>query len=371
MPDHRFWTRLGVLMGVAGGLLLAGWLGVGRQPPPAQRTITPLLMGTTSRLIAVGPADQLDAALQAALAELWRVESAMSTYDPGSELSRLNRAAAGKPVALSPATLEVLAAAGTLHAQSQGAFDATIKPLAELWAEAGRRNEPPRPEELAAARKLVGFENLSLLPGAAVKSDSGVSVSLDGIAKGYGIHRAILAMRQYPLVGGLVDVGGDVECFGRPAADSVWRIGVQHPRSGGQLGVLHLGGAGHDTVAVCTSGDYRRYVTIGGRRLSHILDPRTGWPAEHAAGVTVVGPNAIDADGWATACAVLGPDDGLRLLANQPGLQALWALQDESRSDRASDAGGNNRAPLTIRMSEGFRRYLVVEDNARRLPALW
>lgn len=362
MPDHRFWKRLTVLMGVTSGLLLAGWLGVGRQHLPAQRTITPLLMGTTSRIIAVGPADQLDAALQAALAELQRVEAAMSTYDPDSELSRLNRAAAGEPVALSSATLEVLAAAGRLHAQSQGAFDATIKPLADLWAEAGSRDQPPRPEELAAARALVGFENLSLLPGAAVKSDSGVGVSLDGIAKGYGIHRAILAMRQYPLVGGLVDVGGDVECFGRPAADSVWRIGVQHPRSGGQLGILQLGGAGHDTVAVCTSGDYRRYVTIGERRLSHILDPRTGRPAEQAASVTVVGPNAIEADGWATACAVLGPDAGTRLLASQRGMQALWALENGTRADPASDNGQHNLAPLTIRMSEGFRRYLFVPD---------
>jgi thiamine biosynthesis lipoprotein len=290
-----------------------------REPGFPSRSAAPLVMGTTCRLVVVGPAGpldagQLDGALLAARRELEAVERRMSTYDPDSELSRFNRSPIGQPMPLSPPTLEVLRAAAQLSRQTGGAFDVTMRPLGLLWREAGQRDQLPDSEELKRVRTQVGFQHVSLDADAASRQIAGLEISLDAIAKGYAIHRAIQAMQRFPLAGGLVDVGGDIECFGRPADAEYWRIAVQDPRSNGRLLTLRLGGPDCPPIAVCTSGDYQRFVTIRGHRYSHILDPRTGYPVERAASVTVIGPDATRADGWATALSVLGPDEGLRML---------------------------------------------------------
>lgn len=305
--------------------------------------MAPVVMGTTSRLVAVGPRDRLQAALAAAREELDRVEAAMSTYDAGSELSRLNQAGAGVEVPLSAATREVLAEARKVSERTGGAFDVTVRPLMRLWRESAERGRLPEPEELEAARGKAGLENLVLGPTSARKRIDGLEISLDAIAKGYAIHRAVDALRRHGLTGGLVDVGGDIECFGRPLGQQNWKIAVQDPRSDGHLVTLRLGGA-QPGRAVCTSGDYRRYVTIGGRRYGHILDPRTGRPAEAAASVTVIGPDAFRADAWATALSVLGPDEGLDRLPPGDDWQALFFIE--------------NRSGVTLRKSEGFEDYV-------------
>ena len=170
-----------------------------------------------------------------------------------------------------------------------------------------------RSGELAAARSHVGAEKLQLEAHRVRKTVPGVEITLDAIAKGYAIHQAVLKMQQFGLVGGLVDVGGDIECFGHPLQGNSWRIAVQHPAADAHLLVLECQ-PDNGTVAVCTSGDYRRFVELNGQRYSHIIDPRTGQPARTASSVTVIGPTAPLADGWATACSVLGPQDGTRLL---------------------------------------------------------
>ena len=171
----------------------------------------------------------------------------------------------------------------------------------------------------------------------------GVEVTLDAIAKGYAIHRAVQALQRFDLLGGLVDVGGDIECFGRPLQAEAWRIALQHPAADTQLLVLNcLPREG--TLAVCTSGDYRRFVLIDGQRYSHIMDPRSGQPARAATSVTVVGPDAVSADGWATALSVMGPQEGLPRLPTEAGLEALLVSgpPDVPRLDQ----------------TPGFRRYV-------------
>jgi thiamine biosynthesis lipoprotein len=268
----------------------------------------------------------------------------MSTYDSGSELSCLNRAATGERVPLSGSTVEVLEEARRLSERTGGAFDVTVRPLMKLWESSARRDRVPSAAELKTARRRMGLENLDLGPDSATKHLEALEISLDAIAKGYAIHRAVEAMRGHGLTGGLVDVGGDIECFGRPLDGRAWRIAVQHPRSADRLLTLELGGQ-LPGRAVCTSGDYRRYMTIAGRRYSHIIDPRSGRPAEAAASVTVIGPDAFQADGWATALSVLGPNQGLARLPVGNDWQALFVI-DEA-------------AGVAIRKSNGFDRYVA------------
>ncbi len=248
------------------------------------------------------------------------IEARMSTYIELSELSRLNAAPAGEAVKLSPDTLAVLRLAKELHGRTGGAFDATCLPVFKLWARAGKVRRLPTDAEVAAARSAGGWDKIELLDGAARKTIDTAGIGLGGIAKGYAIDRAIEAMRAATCSGGLVDVGGDIRCFGLSPRGGLWRVAVRDPFGTGSdafLGTLELTG-----LAVCTSGNYERYTEIGGKRYSHIIDPRTARPVDLAPSVTVVAPTAAVADGWATALSVLGPK-GLDLLAPDSGIEAM------------------------------------------------
>ena len=154
----------------------------------------------------------------------------------------------------------------------------------------------------------------------------GMKVDLGGIAKGYAIDEAVKAMQKGRAAGGMVDIGGEVRCFGSPPADqNNWRIGLQNPAAAKDvmntskpLLTLRLTDA-----AVATSGNYHRFVTIGGKRYSHIVDPESGHSSENLASVTIICPSAIDADALSTAVAVMGKEKGLVLIGQMPGAEAI------------------------------------------------
>jgi thiamine biosynthesis lipoprotein len=280
-------------------------------------------MGTECSLTAVGPQGQhprTEQALAAAEQALRTVEAHMSDYIRLSELSQLNDAPAGKAMPLSPDTMAVLRLSRQFNEQTAGAFDVTCLPLFRLWGEAGKANRLPTDANLAAARARCGWDKWKLLAAGAVKSVEGAGMGLGGVAKGWAIDRAAEAMMATGCPGGLVEVGGDIRCFGRPAHKGKWIVAVQNPfNSGGGefFGTLALGDA-----AVCTSGNYQRFSVIDGKHYSHIIDPRSGEPVDFAPSVTVVAPTTAIADGWATALSVLGPD-GFKLLDANSGIEAM------------------------------------------------
>ncbi len=279
------------------------------------------VMGTTCTLTAVpGPEGvaSAEAALRDAEAALRAVEARMSVWIAGSEISRFNQAPAGEDVALSADTLEVLRAARRGAVQTRGAFDVTCGPLIELWRRAGSLDRLPTEAELAGARAASSWRLVHLDEDGARKDSGEARVDLGGIAKGYGTDRAVESLRRAGVEAGVVDVGGDLRCFGHPPDKDRWPVDIRDPFRPGTIGALLVGDA-----AVCTSGNYARFAVIEGKRYSHIIDPRTGSPAEAAPSVTVVAPTAMAADMWATALSVLGRE-GLPLLP--AGMEALLVL---------------------------------------------
>lgn len=283
-----------------------------------------LIMGTTCRLIAVGPRSEAESALDAAWREIESVNATMSTYDPASELSRFNAAPADVDVPLSSDTLTVLRLAQKAASETEGAFDITVRPLIRLWQESAQRGRAPSGDELKAVRNQTGMKHCFLQENSARKRIAGLEVTLDGIAPGYAVQRAILKLQSAGMSGGLIDLGGDIACFGRPADGDAWRIAVQDPWGDGHRGVLSFSPDRSEIIAVSTSGDYRRFLEIGGRRFSHILDPRTGFPVENATSVTVVARDAVTADIRATALSVMGPSAGIPWIEHDPTLAALF-----------------------------------------------
>lgn len=369
-PTPRQWLRGGIVAAAALAVTLTAlWLSrPGLQSLPQE---LPGVMGTDAALLVVYEGDQSAAqqALQAADRELRQVEALMSSRIEFSDIGRLNASPVGKAVKVSPATLEVLRIARDFTPASDGAFDVTVRPLLEMWKQAGQAQRLPTQQELSAARELVGWRHFELGDGTVTKLTDGATVDLGGIAKKYGIDRATEAMAATGVAGGMVNVGGDIRVFGpappRPGmADDgkgrKWTIGIRDPFGGPMLAQVELASG-----SVCSSGNYERFVMIDGKRRSHIVDPRTAMPADMVPAVTVVGPTAMEAGLWATALSVLGPDGLDAMKRHNPALEALVITGDEH--DWQAHATAGMRA-MMLRVEPGLGDRLQPTADSQPTP---
>jgi thiamine biosynthesis lipoprotein len=288
----------------------------------------------------LGAREKAAGALEDAETRVRALEARFSTYIEASEVSRLN-AAPGGAHPVSPELLDVVWLSLDVNMKSDGAFDPTCRPLVQLWKACEGELEPPTPVEILEARGESSWALFRPAKGMIEKGGASAQLDLGGIAKGYAIDQATEILERSGLPGGMVDIGGDLRVFGKgPGPGDAWPVEVRHPVSGRRpLFQLRV-----KDVAVCTSGDYQRFVVIGGRRYSHIIDPRTGRPAAVACSVTVIAPTAAEADAWATALSVLGPE-GLARIEEQRGVEACVVTGE-------GDA-------LETAFSSGFRSFLA------------
>ena len=293
-----------------------------------------MIMGTFVHVVAVAEdSGTAKKCVRAALEEIHKVDDLMSDYKSDSEISRANREAGERAVRLSESTYEVLQRSVEFSEMTGGAFDITVGPLVALFRNAKESKVAPSEEQIAQARSKVGFEKLKLNnENKTVQfSENGMLLDMGGIAKGYAIDKAIEAAKRSGAIGAMVDIGGDVRCFGLPPeGKDHWLIGLQDPNSaiegiegGGLLLVLKITNA-----AVATSGDYQQFVFIEGKRYSHIMDRRTGTSAEGLSSVTIIADNATDADALATSVSVMGAEKGLILIEKLQNTEAILIIPE-------------------------------------------
>lgn len=246
--------------------------------------------------------------------QLDNVNSKMSTYQQDSELSQLNQAPLQKPFAVSEDTFEVLVKSLEIWRLSEGAFDITVGPLVNLWG-FGPEQRPqmvPEQKDMTAAWSRVGSDGLVLHPDALrVEKRKNLYLDLSAIAKGYAVDRVAQALEDLGIRRYLVEVGGEIRAGNGKARNVPWQVAVEEPVV--ELRQIHkvLGLA---NVSMATSGDYRNYYELDGKRYSHTIDPRNGRPIQHnMVSVSVVMPQCAMADAWATALMVLGPEQGMAL----------------------------------------------------------
>ncbi len=286
--------------------------------------------------IALYSADS-DAATAAAKEAFSRIEALngiLSDYDPESELRRLcDTAGTGKAVHVSPELWKVLEHAQRVSQQSEGAFDVTVGPVVRLWRRARRQNELPSPQALRQAEELVGYKFLRLdAEHQAVELlKKGMAIDLGGIAKGYAMDEALAALQRHGITRALVEAGGDMRLGDPPPDRSGWRVGIPplDDPQGEPVSYLEV-----SRVAASTSGDMTQYVEIGGKRYSHIVDPRTGMALTDHCRVMVVGPAGIAADAVTKAVGVLGPEKGLKLIDATPGMAAMITRSPNGRIEQ-------------------------------------
>lgn len=258
------------------------------------------------------------AAIEAVFAEFRRIDAAMSTYKPASELSRLNEQAAREPVPVSRELYDLLATSIDYSKLTRGAFDVTYASVGYLYDYRAHRR--PDAAAIAAALPAIDYRHLLLLPEqTAVRfARAGVRVDLGGIAKGYAVDRGIAVLQAAGITRAMVNAGGDTRIIGdrlgRP-----WVVGIRHPDDERKV-VLRLPIV---DAAMSTSGDYERYFEEDGVRYHHILDPRTGRSASTVRSVTLIGPTALRTDALTKSIFVLGPAQGLALIETLGDVDAV------------------------------------------------
>ena len=274
----------------------------------AVQTLQGETMGTTWLLRAVIVENDLPRLQIGAQRELDRVVSQMSHWLPESDLCVYNRCAADTWVKLPKEFFEVLSAAQTHAADSDGAFDATVGPLVDLWGfgPIARRSAPPSEREIELACARVGWRRVQLdHENQRALQPGGVQLEFSCIAKGYAVDQLARFLQRSGVDHWMVEVGGELRGQGcKPDGQPWWieleRLSQQFPRT-----LLALHG-----LSVASSGDYRRYFEFEGRRYAHTLDPRSGRPVTHQlAAVTVIHAECMQADALATVLGVLPPDE--------------------------------------------------------------
>ena len=276
--------------------------------PPQCREQVFYVMGTVARIEACGLEEAvLDEAIARAYRELESVDRLMSLYREDSELCRLNRQPPNTPLRISDSTYDVLGEAIRFANRSSGAFDPTIGPVVRLWGFSRGEGSVPAPTELANARARVGVRQIRLdstLPSAELTTD-GVEIDLGGLAKGYAVDKALASLKAAGVSKAIVDLGeSSVALFGYPLRSAVFSI---RTTPGVELAL--------EEGCVSTSAADQQGFEEDGIWLSHIIDPRTGWPVKDSVSATVVGKDgqAMMVDALSTAGFVAGPDRALDL----------------------------------------------------------
>lgn len=291
-------------------------------------------MGTTYNVVAIDNTSkvtkaQAQAAIDTALAQ---VNTSMSNWMADSEISRFNAQSGTAPVSVSAELSEVMQAAEAVHVASQGAFDTTMGPLIELWGFGAPGTQTlPSAEMIAAAQTRSGHANTLGVAGNSLQKRQGdAQVYLAAIGKGYGADHVGRALAALGLKDFMVEIGGDLYASGRNADGLPWQIGIETPNAHdrGIMEVVSVSGAG-----MASSGDYRNYFEQDGQRYSHVIDPTTGRPITHAtASATVLAPNAMLADAWATAMLTLGRERGLEI-AKTHDIAVMFVERDPNSTE--------------------------------------
>ena len=275
--------------------------------------------------------------IEAAFAEMSRLDSLFSSYRADSEVAKLNREAAIAGVTISNDMDSVLQTAQWAAQISGGAFDVTVAPILRLWGFGTDSLGVPAPEKIAARMARVNYENLVIAHDMVNQKNSvtfrqpGMAIDLGGVAKGYVVDRGLAVLRRAGIRDAMITAGGDLRAIASPLTVGRRYIWIQHPRpanldstAGSFFGRFKL----EDDAAVSTSGDYERFFINDNKRYHHIVDPYTGYPADKTISATVVAATSIQADALSTALFVLGPERGMALANSLPAVEAVMIYKN-------------------------------------------
>lgn len=251
-----------------------------------------------------------------AIAEISRIENLISEWQPHTQVSEINRNAGIKPVKVDPELYALTEKALYFSKITDGAFDISIIAMDKIWKFDDSMTQLPDPKTIKNSVKNVGYQNIILEPKdhSIYLKNKGMKIGFGSIGKGYAADKARDLMKSFGVQGGIINASGDISTWGAQADGEPWAIGINNPFSeDGIAEVLYF-----TEKSVVTSGSYEKYAEIHGKRYSHIINPKTGYPSNGLTSVTIIGSNAADANGFSTSLMVLGEKDGIKLMKKHP-----------------------------------------------------
>lgn len=263
---------------------------------------------------------RVNAAFDAAILEMERIEAEMSEWREGTPISLVNHKAGKEPVPVPEELFRVIAAAQKVSELSNGAFDISWAAMRGVWNFAKGKEHLPAPEEIRKRLPLVNYKYIELdeIKKTVFLRKEGMSIGLGAIAKGYAVDKAMQALANSGFKNAIVKAGGDMRVQGTNNGKS-WEIGIRHPRNSEKL----IGKLALSNISISTSGDYERFFIKDGILYHHIMDPKTGYPAKGCQSVTILAPDTMTSDALSTAVFVLGPEEGMKLIKGLSGIEGI------------------------------------------------
>ena len=281
------------------------------------------LMGNRFELSVVS-ADEAwaNARIDEGIAEIQRIEKLLTTFSEDSETNRINQNAGIAPVAVSRETFDLIARSLRISEITQGAFDITYGSIdKKLWNFDRTMTSLPDAETAKQMVRLINYRNVILdnEQQTVFLKEAGMRIGFGGIGKGYAAEKAKLIMKQQGVVHGVVNASGDLTTWGLQPNGQPWTVGIANPDATGQI----FSYMSISDLAVATSGNYEKFVIIGGKKYSHTIDPRTGLPVTGIKSVTIITTNAEIADAMATPVTIMGIRTGLDMINQIKDIEAI------------------------------------------------
>lgn len=311
-PRTKLWIHLSVIFLLLPTLTFA----------EVQLKKNTVLMGSTFDITVVGKdSAQAQSFINKAIGEISRIEDLISEWKPGTEIYEVNENAGIKPVKVSREVFNLTKDAISFSKLTDGLFDISIAAIDKVWRFDGSMEQMPTDNEIKHSIEKVGYKNILLdsIHSTIFLKNKGMKIGFGSIGKGYAADKGRELLKSLGAKAGIVNASGDLSTWGTPLDDKFWRIGIMNPFvTYKTFKVLKM-----TEASVTTSGDYEKFVEFNGKRYSHIINPKTGFPASGLTSVTVFGSSAEVANGLSTSIMLLGKDEAKLLLKKFPNYGAL------------------------------------------------
>ncbi|MCL1657965.1 MULTISPECIES: FAD:protein FMN transferase [Elizabethkingia] len=282
-----------------------------------QRSRLVTLMGSRFQITLVDK-DSISAEqnIDKAIAEITRIENLISEWRPETQISQVNQNAGIKPIKVDKEVFDLTKKGIYFSKLTDGAFDISIVAMDKIWKFDDSMDELPSEQAIKESVRNVGYQNIILdsINSTIFLKNPGMKIGFGSIGKGYAADKTRDLMKSMGVKAGIIDASGDISTWGTQPDGKPWAIGINNPFNDHKMAaVLYF-----KENAVTTSGSYEKYAEIHGKRYSHIMNPKTGYPSTGLTSVTITGPNATMANGFSTSIMVLGEKEGLKLLKPFP-----------------------------------------------------
>ncbi len=319
------WVRFGLL-------ILTLMSGCSKEPQLQLQKIEGAAQGTTYHISYWSSQSVDNKAIEAEILKVFdSIDKTLSNYRSDSLIETFNSTSSTASQEMGPEIIGLVRVSSTVYQLSHGCFDLTIKPLFDLWGFKGDQLTIPDQAAIDQGLTQVGMDKLEVVDDTHLRKKlPNMRVDVSAVAQGYSVGRISEALEQLGVANYLVEIGGELKTYGHKPDGQAWRVAVEKPLAG-ERSIDKIVTMPRDLpMSVMTSGTYRHYFDVNGRRYSHIFDARTGKPVTHdLVAVTVLDENPTVADAWSTALLCLGQQEGLQL-ANSEKIKAIFIRQQDS-----------------------------------------